>query len=80
MTVFVVMIGIVIGLVLFVFASIGMWGCIVALSSRGRRHGELADQARDVEAHIADINRRAQEAIVTEALSRLRSRQGGRSW
>jgi len=65
---------IVIGLAVLVLASIGVWGCFMALSSRANARARLAHQARDAESQIIDIGRRAQEAIMTEALSRLRSR------
>jgi hypothetical protein len=78
MTVLLVTIGIVVGLVVLGLAAVGVWGCVIALSPRESERARIARQAREAEAHIADIGRRAQEAIIAEALYRLRSRYSGR--
>lgn len=76
MAVFIVTFAVVIGIVVLVFASIG----IVTVLSKNGHNAEFAREAQDAEARIADIGRRAQEAIIGEALQRLRDRQSGRSW
>jgi hypothetical protein len=49
----------------------------MALSLRESERARLARHAREAEARITDIGRRAEEAIMAEALGRLRGRHGG---
>ena len=77
MAVILITLGIIIGLAVLAFAAIGVWGCLVALNPRESQRARLRREAHEAEAHIADIGRRAQEAIITEALARLRRRYGG---
>ncbi len=63
-------VGIVIGLAVVGFAGIGAWGCFTALFGCNDARARLAQEARRAESEIAEIGRRAQEAILAEALKR----------
>jgi hypothetical protein len=63
-------VGIVIGLAVVGFAGIGAWGCLTALLDGSDTRALQAREARQAEAEIAQIGRRAQEAILDEALKR----------
>lgn len=73
MAVLFITMGVVIGLVVLVLAVIGGWGCLEALLGSPDNWTQLDRQAWQAEREIAEIGRRAQEAIMTEALNRLRS-------
>jgi len=73
MAVLFITMGVVIGLVVLVLAVIGGWGCLEALLGSPVSRTQLDRQAWQAESEIAEIGRRAQEAIMTEALNRLRS-------
>lgn len=70
-------VGIVMGLAVLGFAGIGVWVCLTALLDGNDTRSRLAARALQADAEITEIGRRAQEAIMAEALSRLRSRHGG---
>ena len=78
MAVLFITMGVVIGLVVLVLAVIGGWGCLEALLGSPDNRTPLDRQAWQAEREIAEIGRRAQEAIMTEALNRLRSRHDRR--
>jgi hypothetical protein len=69
-------VGVVIGLVVVGFAVFGAWVFVTALLDGSDTGVQLAQDARQTEAEITEIGRRAQEAILAEALSRLPSRYG----
>lgn len=73
MAVLLITVGIVIGLAVVGFAGIGAWGCFMAVLGGSDRRARLAQEARQAEAEITEIGRRAQEAILAEALKRFAS-------
>jgi hypothetical protein len=72
---FLVTAGLVVGLVVLGFAIVGIAGVVMALGDWTSEQSRVEREARLAEQHIADIGRRAQEAIVVEALRRLRERR-----
>jgi hypothetical protein len=78
MAVLLITAGSVIGLVLLSLAVIGARALLKFFLSGRDTRALLARQAHQAEADIAEISRRAQEAIITEALGRFGPRR--RDW
>jgi hypothetical protein len=76
MAAFFITVGVVIGLAVLCFAAIGIWACLSAIEPYEDERARITREHRQAEWQIAAINRRAQEAIMTEAIRRLRSHSG----
>lgn len=78
MAAFLITIGVVVGLAVLCLAAIGLWACLSMIEPYEHERARIAREHRQAEWQIAAIQRRAQEAIMTEALDRLRTRRDRR--